>query len=1083
MRSQLLAGLFFLSLATMGVLSAQPFMPFSQQTEWEQIQTDHFVVHYPESFRESAEEVARYAEVARYQLGISLDYRPEGPFNLVYQPHAEAALFSAQPLQEAENLPGQFNMPRNYGVVIHPGTTGDLFKEVKRQVTRVILKEFTFGYRVGSVMQKQVLLYNADWFAEGLADFMGYDWTFEDEQTLATLTGYQLTELAQEGQGPLHRVARKSIWHYIHHEYGGQKISEIIYLVNISHSIESGVISVLGITLNTLTARWQQYLASRFRTQVQGRTFLSEEEAAIRIPPREGFTALNFALHAPSQRIAVYYYKKGQADLWIYDLEAHRFQATPISSGLSRIDGANLTPDIPVAWSHDGSTLVTTRYSSQGYELAFLDIDDNEVVYKSLPKTVEKINSMAWATDDARIAYSIRHNGQSDIWEAQSGTVLFRPLTDDGYDDLDPVWSLDDQFIFFSSNRDTLAARSNGESWRYWDRSFDLFKLVVAEEVEIKRLSRTPDMDERAPQPISSFEVLYESNASGIHNLQMVNVFQLTHRPYTNLAVGVGAYLAAEGEALIRQPVAGVQELFLVPLNALEVSRAPSPTLLRLATQAARKEARRRELALKQSAPPKPKPAEPAPKEEPKKTEEEKGNAPVRYYIFDEEDEPYQVTNPSTSQPTRPTRTEAPSRIIATVFGQEKQPELEDIEVERVGIQKPVWQADHVGFNAYYDPFAKLGLDMYARISDLYGHHQFEGRFIPFFNFNNYQLHLGYTYLKGRVDWFVKGSSQSRQMRELASLNNANEVDSAIFRFNQVNLQAGGRYPLSSYAAVEASVGYYRLSRLDQKLRRGQLFENTDNLMRAGARITWNNVTYSDGFRQRGFEAYAGVNSFYSINQGNFAMHRTQFGLKWYQPVYEQVTLAVRLDGALNFPREIEQYYLGGVDARILRPITFQNGESQNLVDPQLDTALYETQFLDFATPVRGFRNAVRSGSRYLLSNIELRIPVSRLLKKSLSSSHLYNLTIIPFVDVGAVWVEGNPFSQRKPTDTQFIAMGTQGNFAIKLQTLKSPFLVGFGSGVRLNVMGWSFRTDLAWGVDDYTVQRPTLTISMGRDF
>ena len=72
-----------------------------------------------------------------------------------------------------------------------------------------------------------------------------------------------LLEMAFEGNEPIHRLIRKSIWHFITHEYGEQKISEIIYLVNISHSIESGIISVLGINLNTLTARWKEFLTVR----------------------------------------------------------------------------------------------------------------------------------------------------------------------------------------------------------------------------------------------------------------------------------------------------------------------------------------------------------------------------------------------------------------------------------------------------------------------------------------------------------------------------------------------------------------------------------------------------------------------------------------------------------------------------------------------------------------------------------------------------------------------------------------------------------------------------------------------------
>ena len=96
----------------------------------------------------------------------------------------------------------------------------------------------------------------------------------------------------------------------------------------------------------------------------------------------------------------------------------------------------------------------------------------------------------------------------------------------------------------------------------------------------------------------------------------------------------------------------------------------------------------------------------------------------------------------------------------------------------------------------------------------------------------------------------------------------------------------------------------------------------------------------------------------------------------YYKPIYNKIVLAVRLEGAFNIPKEVEQYYLGGVDNRLMMLTSGQSGE--NLVDPQLDSALYRTRLMNFATPIRGFRNAVRAGSRYLISNFELRIPVSR---------------------------------------------------------------------------------------------------------
>ncbi|MEM7658630.1 MAG: hypothetical protein AAF399_21070, partial [Bacteroidota bacterium] len=194
-----------------------------------------------------------------------------------------------------------------------------------------------------------------------------------------------------------------------------------------------------------------------------------------------------------------------------------------------------------------------------------------------------------------------------------------------------------------------------------------------------------------------------------------------------------------------------------------------------------------------------------------------------------------------------------------------------------------------------------------------------------------------------------------------------------------------------------------------------------------------------------------------------------------------KLVIASRVASTINLPKDLRQFYMGDTDRRLHRPVIFQNRERSARVQNQVtDTSLYTVPFLEFITPVRGFLPNTRNGSRYVVANLELRIPLSYLMKRSLPAKSLHNLEIIPFIDAGTVWVDGNPFSQKKPTDTQFIP---NGPITVTLQTLKSPFLIGFGSGVRTNVLGWSVRMDLAWGLDDYTLQRPILTSSVAKNF
>ena len=180
-----------------------------------------------------------------------------------------------------------------------------------------------------------------------------------------------------------------------------------------------------------------------------------------------------------------------------------------------------------------------------------------------------------------------------------------------------------------------------------------------------------------------------------------------------------------------------------------------------------------------------------------------------------------------------------------------------------------------------------------------------------------------------------------------------------------------------------------------------------------------------------------GFESFYSFFLKDIAFHRARLELKHYHKISGPIVMATRLASSITTPKSLKQFYMGDTRRRLHRPVTFQSRERSSRVQNQVtDTTLHAIHFLEFVAPVRGFLPNTRNGSRYVAANLEFRIPLSRLTKFSLPGNALYNLEIIPFIDAGTAWEDGNPFSQKKPTDTHYIASGP---LTIKLQTLKSP--------------------------------------------
>ncbi|MEZ4852577.1 MAG: hypothetical protein R3B93_29155, partial [Bacteroidia bacterium] len=974
-------------------------------------------------------------------------------------------------IAERDKIPNIFTLPKGWAQVIFPGSNGEWFKETKRAVTKLIIEEFAHGDRFGTAIQSQLLFYNAPWFKEGLEEYVGYGWTFEDEMWISSVLNENLLDMALEGDEKINKIVRKSIWHYIVHEYGEQKISEILYLVNISHSIESGIISVLGITLRTLTNRWQEYVINNYRGQKKSRISLSQIPEASHIPVKNGYELVGSAYNETADVFALYLNKNGKQTVFMLDEGSNKTTATQIESGFATNESPFLYFETPMAWNHAATILVTTSFVKGKYQLAYYNLAEQKASFTPVPQEIENISHLSWSHDDQKIAFSALTGNQIELYTVSAGSSDFERLTNDSYDDLTPEWSLDDQTIFFSSNRRMDIEDSLSQD--AFRNTFDLY-MMNANAQDLIQLTQTPYINETNPIPASSFELNYLSDEVGLLNLSRINIFKKTVEPISNLDQGAFKFWSSERNIVLQSPYNGEAGLYLVSANAFYPIESPEPTLLRFElTEKIQKQEKK--LSDMFSPPKAETPEQPEKQEVVEEETEEDKKKPVRYYIFDEEEEPYEIDRKKKNRNDK--KNDSFSLQVSKVFGELPKPTLNSINVSSVTQARSTWKTDYVGMGLNFDPIAKLGLDLSAGFSDVFNNHKVEVEVQPFFNLRNTFSRARYSYLKNKIDLWGEVRYNTRFFREP----NAFRTDSLIFRFNHLQIMGGARYPLSAFASVEAGLGYFLLDRKDLQTLHSQLLDDRDQMIGGRINFHFDNVKEKEGFQYKGMAVHAGFESYYSFQKNGFAFHRARLQATAYTELTSKIVLAGRLATSFNFPKSLPQYYLGGVNDRVHPPIVFPSDKTTNAIrNNSTDTSLHSFQFIDFVQPLHGFRPNTRDGSRYIIANLELRIPLSRLLKYNLSTSPLYKLEIIPFIDAGTVWVEGNPFSKKEPTDTQIISTGV---LTVKLQTLKSPFLIGFGSGVRTNILGWSLRMDLAWGVDDYDVQKPMLTTSVGKNF
>jgi outer membrane protein assembly factor BamA len=201
--------------------------------------------------------------------------------------------------------------------------------------------------------------------------------------------------------------------------------------------------------------------------------------------------------------------------------------------------------------------------------------------------------------------------------------------------------------------------------------------------------------------------------------------------------------------------------------------------------------------------------------------------------------------------------------------------------------------------------------------------------------------------------------------------------------------------------------------------------------------------------------------------------------LRHYQKIYKEIVLAVRGYAGSFFGNAPKQYALGGMDnwfgnrlnaSGIGNPLASRSGAfNGNLL------------FTEFATNLRGFDYAELYGNNVLMANVELRLPLIRAIAGGPVTSNFFrNMQFVGFYDIGTSWSGAPPFNSGGSVRRKEVV---SGQIKVQLNEYLNPWLYSYGVGLRSVMLGYYLKFDLAWPVENFTVQNPRLMVTLGHDF
>jgi outer membrane protein assembly factor BamA len=165
-----------------------------------------------------------------------------------------------------------------------------------------------------------------------------------------------------------------------------------------------------------------------------------------------------------------------------------------------------------------------------------------------------------------------------------------------------------------------------------------------------------------------------------------------------------------------------------------------------------------------------------------------------------------------------------------------------------------------------------------------------------------------------------------------------------------------------------------------------------------------------------------------------------------------------RLSGGFSHGDDKKRFFLGG-QSNWIGP----SSGSENIY------GINDLYFGNVITPLRGYKYFDISGTKFFLTNIELRYPfVEHFIMKFPLPLTLHYINGALFYDMGAAWDENKKFKGGTSKD------GT------KLKDIKA----GFGFGARANLGFFVLRYDVGWATDfDWVSSKPQHYVSLGAEF
>ena len=1053
--------------------------------DWKYLSSENFDVYYYGDRRVLAREVSEFLESEFDRITDIIGFPPYLKSQVfLYNSVSDLQQSNVGLNHNSFSTGGETEFIKPYVEVAHPGNLDEFKSELIYKVSDLMVNQMMFGGSLKDMFQNAVLMNLPEWFIQGASLYVAYGWDENmDDYVRQLIIDKRKRRAVTKLKGKDAALAGQSIWNFIGEKYGKSSISNILNYTRVIRNEEKSIRITLGVDFRRLMDSWEMFylenanqVNQNYEAPLSANRFTRNNQNTV--------TFSTIKLSPDGSKLAYAENDRGKFVVKVHALNTNK-EITILRGGIKALN-KQINYDIPlISWA-DENTLGVVGLKRGEYTFWLYDLNTRSKLPRSLDK-LSNIRSLDFSSNGRLVVLSADQDGQSDLFLISSRRDRMQRLTNDIYDDLDPVFLPNSNRIVFSSNRPNDTINQKIRDIKEVKSNFNLFvyDLDTTKNL-VKRLTKTISRD-FAPIPLDQNTLFFLSNQRGITNLFRYNLNTGIYSQATNFSSSIRQYDINQQTSTLVTVMKGQLQQNIYVQNDFDFNRQVfTPVSRRQEYLQAKSIVDRRKqeinstMSLRDLINQRMKEAEEA-------AEDSISAAQQKPIVSNQVVLQIDTLKPKTQEPEintdnyvfedevvrKRTQQQSESFLSRYVSARDRSKITGPFPYE------PNFSSENMVTSFVFDPLRGLGVLLETQMNDILENYRVYGGVMATTDLRSGDIYGEFQYLKAPIDFSVRVDR-----KVIFWPGNENFQKYALNK-----LEFAGDLPITEQlrVSVKPFAAFTRYTDLGGNtiLPGPPQYFPKESIWFAGAaaELIFDNSLTTGLNIIEGTRGKISARHYEGITDSRESFTQFSVDIRHYQKIHKEISFAVRGYAGSFFGRAPKNYLLGGMNNWItdLNRNTNYRGTGNPLVRETETGYNSNLLFLEYATNLRGFNYATLFGNQVMLFNAELRFPIVKYLStSSIASNFFRNMQFIGFYDIGSAWTGGSPFSTDNRISTEVIQ---QGAFKAEIKNFINPWLYSYGVGMRTVMLGYYLKFDLAWPVENYTVKDPRLFVTLGFDF